>query len=137
MNTERKKLSPSMFHVRCRSDSEKNSPFWDVTASIKTWEIKKSPVGSGRTEDRRSVSKIPGRQPPLHINRKCDRPQSRVRRYGENEKLLVLTGSRNTIPKYPVLVWSFYTMKRDVKECRIQSHLPHAGIIRSSPYSPR
>ena len=67
MNTGRKRLSATMFHVRCRSDFEKKSPFWDTTACIKTEEIKKSPVGGGRKEDRRRVSKIPGREPPLHI----------------------------------------------------------------------
>jgi len=47
--------------------TEKNSPFWNAAASIKTWEIKKSPVGGGCTEDRRIMSKIPGKEPPLHI----------------------------------------------------------------------
>jgi len=72
----------------------------------------RSAVDAQRTEEK--CLKFQGESPPYILNRKCDGPQSRARRYGENKKLLVLTGSRNTIPKYPVLVLSFYTMKRDI-----------------------
>lgn len=65
----------------------------------------RSAVDAQRTEE--ECLKFQEESPRYILNMKCDGPQSQARSYGENKKFLVLTGSRNKIPKYPALVWSF------------------------------